>query len=189
AERALGRCAAVNRGATLLLAAPLLEPRNYPPNTAPVSFPALWDPPYFDWVLYNASTRQPMARNVVEALAVGSPIDPKTILSGKVAHGVKMDNLVEIHRWLRKLQSPRWPEDILGPIDRAKAGRGEAIYVQACVECHQRIDRISHVSLDRPPAGPDKDIVIEAGQDRHRPPSRAQLCGTQDGAGEHRRAG
>jgi hypothetical protein len=160
-EPGFGRLDAVHRGGNLLLAAPLLEPKNYAPNTAPVSFPALWDTPYFDWVLYNASIRQPMARNVVEALAVGSPIDPKTMLSGKVAHGVKMDNLVEIHGWLRKLQSPRWPEDILGPIDRAKAGRGEAIYVQACAECHQRIDRVSHVSLDRPPAGPDKDIVIE----------------------------
>jgi mono/diheme cytochrome c family protein len=157
-----GRLDAVHRGGNLLLAAPLLEPKNYAPTTAPVSFPALWDTPYFDWVLYNASIRQPMARNVIEALAVGSPLDPKTILSGRVAHGVKMDNLVEIHRWLRKLQSPRWPEDILGPIDRAKAGRGEAIYVQACATCHQRIDPAAHVSLDRPPAGADKDIVISS---------------------------
>src|SRR5262249_58178546 len=109
----------------------------------------------------KAGTGQRRAGKVVEGLAVGSPIDPKTMLSGKVAHGVKMDNLVEIHGWLRKLQSPRWPEDILGPIDRAKAGRGEAIYVQACAECHQRIDRVSHVSLDRLPADPDKDLVIE----------------------------
>ena len=31
---------------------------NYKPTTAPVSFPALWDTPYFDWVLYNNSVRQ-----------------------------------------------------------------------------------------------------------------------------------
>jgi hypothetical protein len=155
-----GRLDAIHRGGNLLLAAPLLEPKNYAPTTAPVSFPALWDTPYFDWVLYNASIQQPMARNVVEALAVGSPIDPSTMLSGTVVHGAKMDNIVQIHQSLRKLESPRWPEDVLGSIDRAKASRGETVYTQVCAGCHQRIDRASHISLDQPPTGPDKDIVI-----------------------------
>jgi hypothetical protein len=155
-----GRLDAVHRGGNLLLAAPIVEPKNYAPTTAPVSFPALWDTPYFDWVLYNASIRQPMARNVIEALAVGSPIDPRTMLNGTVAHGTKMDNIVKIHQSLRKLESPRWPEDVFGPIDRAKASRGEATYSQVCAGCHQRIDRATHVSLDQPPTGSDKDIVI-----------------------------
>src|SRR6516162_2490625 len=99
------------------------EPENYLQTTAPVRYPALWDTPYFDWVLYNASIRQPLARNVIEALGVQAPIDPKTFLSDKIVHGVLMDNVVWIHRSLTKLESPRWPEDLLGKIDLEKPGR------------------------------------------------------------------
>src|SRR6267142_681625 len=96
----LGRLDAVHRGGNSLLSAPLGEGKNYVPTTAPVSYPALWDTPYFDWVLYNASIRQPLARNVLEALGVGAPIDPSTMLSDKIVHGVLMDSVVAIHRSL-----------------------------------------------------------------------------------------
>jgi hypothetical protein len=134
----------VHRGGNLLLSAPLGEVRNYVPTTAPVRYPMLWDTPYFDWVLYNASIRQPLARNVIEDLGVGAPIDPKTIVTGTVQHAVLMDNVVLIHRALTKLESPRWPEDLLGKIDRAKAERGSVIFGQACASCHQPTDRHTH---------------------------------------------
>lgn len=140
----LGRLDAVNRGGNLLLAAPLGEPKNYIPTTAPVSYPALWDTPYMDWVLYNASIRQPMTRNVIEDLGVGAPIDPTTFLSDKIVHSVLMDNIVAIHRSLTRLESPRWPEDLLGKINLDKAGQGETIYRQTCAGCHVLIDRGTH---------------------------------------------
>jgi hypothetical protein len=143
----LGRLDAVHRGGNLLLSAPLSEPKNYVPTTAPVSYPALWDTPYFDWVLYNASIRQPLARNVIEALGVQAPIDPKTFLSDKILHGVLMDNVVAIHRSLTRLESPRWPEDLIGKIDLDKARNGEAVYRQTCAGCHTLIDRNTHTPL------------------------------------------
>jgi mono/diheme cytochrome c family protein len=143
----LGRLDAVHRGGNLLLSAPLAEPRNYVPTTAPVRFPALWDTPYLDWVLYNGSIREPLARNVIEALGVGAPIDPATMLTDNIAHGVLMDNVVSIHRTLTRLQSPRWPEDVFGKIDLDKARQGEAIYRQTCAGCHALIDRGSHSPL------------------------------------------
>jgi hypothetical protein len=124
------------------------EAKNYVPTTAPVSYPALWDTPYFDWVFYNASIRQPLARNVIEALSVGAPIDPKTFLSDKIVHGVLMDNVVSIHRSLSKLESPRWPEDLLGKIDLEKVRRGEAVYRQLCADCHILVDRGTHTPLE-----------------------------------------
>jgi len=143
----LGRLDAVHRGGNLLLSAPLEEPKNYEPTTAPVSYPALWDTPYMDWVLYNASIREPLARNVVEALGVQAPIDPQTMLTDKIVHGVLMDNVVAIHRSLTKLESPRWPEDLLGRIDLDKARQGEAIYRQNCAGCHSLIDRGTHMPI------------------------------------------
>ena len=137
----LGRLDAVHRGGNILLSAPLLEPRNYVPTTAPVRYPMLWDTPYFDWVLYNASIRQPMARNVIEDLGVGAPIDPETFLQGMVKHAVLVDNLVDVHRKLKGLESPQWPENIFGKIDKSTADRGQTIFQQQCASCHQPIDR------------------------------------------------
>ncbi len=156
----LGRLDAVNRGGNLLLSAPLEEPRNYVPTTAPVSYPALWDTPYFDWVLYNASIREPLVRNVIEALGVQAPIDPKTFLSDKIVHGVLMDNVVSIHRSLTKLESPHWPEDLLGKIDLDKAQQGAAIYRQTCAGCHSLIDRSTHMPISGSGAPGSAEITI-----------------------------
>ena len=92
--------------------------QNYKPNTAPVSYPHLWDTPYFDWVLYNNSVRQPLSRSVVEALGVGAPIDLSTLNAPELRHQVQMNNLVDIQLWLQDLKSPKWPEPVLGEIDR-----------------------------------------------------------------------
>jgi hypothetical protein len=157
----LGRLDAVHRGGNLLLSAPLNEPKNYVPTTAPVSYPALWDTPYMDWVLYNASIRQPLARNVIEALGVQAPIDPQTMLSDKILHGVLMDNVVAIHRSLTKLESPRWPEDLLGKVDLERARQGEAIYRQTCVGCHIVIDRGTHMPLSGSGATGSAEIAVK----------------------------
>ena len=156
----LGRLDAVNRGGNLLLAPPLGEPKNYFPTTAPVSYPALWDTPYLDWVLYNASIRQPMTRNVIEDLGVGAPIDPRTFLSDKIVHSVLMDNIVSIHRSLTKLESSGWPEDLLGKIDLDKAGQGETIYRQTCAGCHALIDRGTHRPLAGSGAAGNAEITV-----------------------------
>jgi hypothetical protein len=150
-----GRIDAVHRGGNYLFAASLADAGNYMPTTAPVRYPMVWDTPYFDWVLYNASIRQPMARNVIEDLGVGAPIVLQTALSSKVKHGILIENLVAMHRLLRKLQSPAWPEQILGPIDRPIADRGQQIFERECKACHVPINPGTHrpnsISEDVPP--------------------------------------
>lgn len=153
-----GRLDAHERGLNLFLAVPLKEPHNYVPETAPVSFPAIWDTPYFDWVLYNAAVRQPLARNVVEALGVQAPIDHSTIFSDRLVHGVNVDNIAAGQKAVMSLTSPPWPEDILGPINREAAARGALIYQASCGGCHEVIDRASHSGPRAP--GPDGDHTI-----------------------------
>ena len=153
-----GRLDAVQQGGNLLLAAELGEVNNYVPPTAPVRYPALWDTPYFNWVLYNASIRQPMARNIIEDLGVGAPVDPATFRKGPVNHGVLIDNIVEVHRVLKRLQSPQWPETILGGIDHTLAERGRQIFVQLCASCHQGIDRQTH---DAGSAGDGSTVLVK----------------------------
>jgi hypothetical protein len=143
----LGRLDAVQRGGNLIVAAPLGQEKNFAPNTAPVRYPALWDTPYFDWVLYDTSIRQPLARNVVEALGVGAPFDPATLLSGHIVHDVLLDNVVKVHLGLMELKSPRWPEYVLPPINSHRLARGEALYKENCASCHALITRETHAPV------------------------------------------
>jgi hypothetical protein len=131
-----GRLDAHGQGLNQLLAMPLDEVKNYAPPTAPVRYPALWDTPRFNYVLYNGSIRQPLARNVIEALGVLAPIQYETMLGADVVHAIAMDNVIWGQRMLMNLQSPAWPEAILGRLDLKKVARGRQLYVSECADCH-----------------------------------------------------
>jgi hypothetical protein len=154
-----GRLDAHERGVNLFLGAPLKETKNYVPETAPVRFPAMWDTPYFDWVLYNASIRQPLTRNIIEALGVQAPIAHDTILQPRITHSLHVDNIVSGQRALRDLKSPVWPEAIFGPIDAVKAARGKLVYDRTCASCHQVINRLTH-SPQTGPVGTPGELTI-----------------------------
>jgi len=119
-----------------------LDPKNYAVGDAPVSFPPVWNIWKFDWVQYNASVSQPMARNIGEAMGVGAkyalvdrygrPLPPEE----RFRSTALIENLHTIETTLRKLQPPVWPEQDLGPIDRQKAERGKALFNEHCVGCH-----------------------------------------------------
>jgi mono/diheme cytochrome c family protein len=115
---------------------------------APVSFPPIWDTPWFQWVQYDASIGQPMVRNLGQALGVGAQIElaepgPKLYETGaSVAAIFELESLLagpDPHRMpigFKGLRAPRWPEDLLGPIDTARRADGERLYTDLCVKCH-----------------------------------------------------
>jgi mono/diheme cytochrome c family protein len=115
---------------------------NYQAGDAPVSYPYLWNIWKFDWVQYNGSVSQPLARNVGEALGVGAiapllddmrrPLPPED----RFRSSVDIAGLQRIEHALQLLRPPRWPEELLGAIDRDKAARGEALFRQRCQGCH-----------------------------------------------------
>jgi processive rubber oxygenase RoxA-like protein len=139
-----GRLDALGRGANFVFGTLAGDSRNFAVADAPVSYPALWGAPWFDWVQYNGAIRQPMGRNVAEAMGVRSV----TKLSGPVEDlyrsTVHIRNIAEMEAQLAGprpgtgLLPPRWPEDILGPIDRVKAERGRAHFQRLCAGCHDR---------------------------------------------------
>ena len=111
-------------------------------GNAPVSYPPLWNIWKFDWVQYNASVAQPMARNFGEALGVGAtyalmdrygrPLPP----DDRFASSVIVENLDTIEHTLRRLDPPAWPEELFGPIDTVLAAQGRDLFNQHCVQCH-----------------------------------------------------
>ncbi len=125
------------------------------PN-APVSYPFLWDIAQHDYVQWNGLADNaglgPVGRNTGEVIGVLGTLDWKeqknttlSTLIGKTdidfTSSVNVHNLRKIENHLTKLQSPEWPEEILGKIDRQSALRGKVLFNEYCASCHTGIDR------------------------------------------------
>jgi mono/diheme cytochrome c family protein len=119
-----------------------IQASNYAVGNAPVNYPPVWNIWKFDWVQYNASVSQPMARNIGESMGTGAkyslldrygqPLPPDQ----RYRSTTLLENLHTIEQTLRKLQPPAWNEEVLGPIDQAKAARGKELFNRRCVRCH-----------------------------------------------------
>ena len=119
-----------------------IEASNYAVGDAPVNYPPVWNIWKFDWVQYNASVSQPMARNIGETMGTGAkyalldrygnPLPPDQ----RYRSTAELDNLntIEHTRW--RLQPPRWDESILGRVDPQLASDGKKLFDQFCVDCH-----------------------------------------------------
>jgi hypothetical protein len=133
------------------------------PN-APVSYPFLWDIPQHDYVQWNGLADNaglgPVGRNAGEVIGVFGTLDwteeKRTTLSSLIGgtninftSSVNVHNLRKIEEHLRKLNSPEWPEDILGTIDKERVSRGKLLFSKYCEGCHARIER----------ADPDRRVV------------------------------
>lgn len=132
------------------------------PN-APVSYPFLWDIAQSDYVQWNGvannSAVGPLGRNTGEVIGVFAILDWSSyrpwgfslsaILTGQQKKNEVIDfkssadlfNLQRLESHLKSLQSPKWPGQILGKIDPVKADRGELIYAEYCLSCHEVIQR------------------------------------------------
>ena len=140
-HESFGRTDALARIANTVFAENL-DPVNYRVGDAPVSFPPVWNIWKFDWVQYNASVSQPMARNIGESMGVGARyafVDGNGLPlphEERFRSSAMLENLDTIERTLRKLQPPVWPEQYLGVVEPAKAARGKALFNTHCVGCH-----------------------------------------------------
>jgi hypothetical protein len=114
---------------------------NFAPANAPVRYPQIWNASWFNWVQYNSSIADPLARNIGEALGVRAVI----ALAGPTA--TEFENSVNV-RGLRTLEdllagpgplqglaSPPWPSQF-PPLDPQKVAAGEVLYRRHCQECH-----------------------------------------------------
>ncbi len=136
-----------------------LDYGNYRVANAPVSYPVIWEMTLLDWVQYTASVKQPMARNIGEAMGTGAkyyllnqygqplPASERYDSSTQVANLQKIEDLV------RKLKAPCWPEDVFGKIDPDKAALGKTLFYGKfdCVGCHGPHTAPDFVTLSEAP--------------------------------------
>jgi len=138
-----GRTDALARIGNFVFGTELNNRRNYAVGDGPVNYPPIWDASWMDWVQYNGSIQQPMGRNVGEALGVRSRINLLGYPGAQFQNTIRVDNLHDIETLIGGgapgggVRSPKWPEDILEKVDLGKAAKGEKLYNELCVHCHQ----------------------------------------------------
>jgi cytochrome c peroxidase len=144
-----GRLDALNRIGNQVFSIDLNKPENYAGSSAPVHYPRIWNTPWFDWVQYNGSIMQPMVRNAGESLGVSAELNLSDPSKGLFKSSVDIKSLDEMEQMIKGntppnakdgfsgLKSPKWPGDILPPIDQKLAAQGAELYKTHCQECHR----------------------------------------------------
>ncbi|NUQ75571.1 MAG: c-type cytochrome [Polyangiaceae bacterium] len=98
---------------------------------SPVSLPPIFYLSKLTWFHYDNNTNSFLQRNIGQDLGVGAVADMKTGDST-----VRLRNLRRLEQIASKLSTPKWPEEVLGTIDKTKAARGAEIYKKECASCH-----------------------------------------------------
>jgi len=113
-------------------------PENWAAILAPAKIPFLWDTPQSSWVEWNGVANNPLGRSTSEATGVFIKLDlsSKSTSEGLFDSTLDLKGQFAIERLLRRLAPPKWPENIFGPIDRAKAAEGAKLFAENCSECH-----------------------------------------------------
>lgn len=139
-----GRLDALQRIANTLLGDDLSYQPNKKKATAPVSLPHIWDAPFFDWVQYNGSVRQPMIRNAGESLGVKAKtnfVNAAGLVPAEPALWATSIPVWELHHTeqdLRKLHAPLWPKELPAPDPTLAYGKGKQLFDEMCAGCHAK---------------------------------------------------
>jgi hypothetical protein len=142
-----GRLDALNRIGNQVFSLDLKNPQNYAAHAAPVHFPRIWDAPWFTWVQYDASIMQPMIRNAGEAMGVTAELNLTNDKKPLFSSSVQVQTVYEMEQMITGnqptaesgftgLASPKWPKDILPPVDDKLAAEGATLYARHCQGCH-----------------------------------------------------
>ncbi len=113
-------------------------PENWEAALAPAKPPFLWNAPQSAWVQWSGVASDPFFRNATESMGVFVRQDLRSATpeEGLFESTVDVRGQLRIEELLRRLAPPQWPEQVFGPIDRAKADRGRGLFVENCAACH-----------------------------------------------------
>ncbi len=113
-------------------------PENWSTPLAPTKPPFLWNSPQGTWTQWRGVQKDPIERNLTETMGVymAMNLTAKSPEEGLFDSNARLKNLEEIEDWLNHLAPPKWPEEVFGKIDRAKAAEGKKLFASHCAECH-----------------------------------------------------
>ncbi|MBJ3761943.1 hypothetical protein ILP92_04170 [Maribius pontilimi] len=123
-------------------------------SDAPASYPFIWNTYQqgkLQWngiagevikipIRGNVTDIGALVRNTSEVIGVFAHIDANRGYAGLgYDSSVRVREMIGLERLLSSLQSPQWPEDVLGPIDTELAARGGELFEQKCRSCHAHL--------------------------------------------------
>jgi hypothetical protein len=113
-------------------------PENWLAPLAPTKPSFVWNLPQAAWSQWSGVLADPLNRNVGEVMGVFARLDlsSPSVEEGLFESTVDIPKLIESEDLLRRLAPPKWPEEVLGSIDRAKAARGAELFAENCGTCH-----------------------------------------------------
>ncbi|MFK3967941.1 di-heme-cytochrome C peroxidase [Ensifer adhaerens] len=161
---------------------------------APASYPFIWNTSQQGKIQWNGIANNifkvnllgketdigALVRNTSEVIGVFAHIETDR---GKAWRGydssVRISSMLSLERQLAKLKSPRWPENILPPIDWDKAARGRVHFETfKCAGCHKPLawDDLDSPAQERmdPLAKQKTDIFLACNTFLHRSKSGNQ---------------
>ncbi|MCB1386293.1 MAG: hypothetical protein KDJ80_10195 [Nitratireductor sp.] len=124
-------------------------------SDAPASYPFIWNTHQQSQLQWNgiagAILKLPilgrttdigaLIRNVSEVIGVFAHIEANRGYAGLgYDSSVRVTEMVGLERLLSQMQSPVWPQAVLGPIDPVLAARGKALFEEKCSSCHAHLD-------------------------------------------------
>ena len=142
------RLDALSRIGNTVFALDIDHHENFVAYSAPVHFPRIWNASWFEWVQYNGSIERPMTRNAGEALGVRATVNFPTAKDQLPTSSVQVNTIFQLEQLLAGdkpptaenrftgLSSPRWPDQILPPINAELAAKGAILYRAHCQHCH-----------------------------------------------------
>jgi hypothetical protein len=104
--------------------------RNTFMSTGPVSYPPLWYTHEYDWVQSIAAISQPLGRNITEAWGVNVRVELRDPYR-RFGSTTNVEDIFWMETLVSILQAPKWPVDLLGPIDFDRVKRGRYLYEEA----------------------------------------------------------
>ncbi|MBW4620382.1 MAG: hypothetical protein KME17_13650 [Cyanosarcina radialis HA8281-LM2] len=104
-----------------------------------VNYPPMWFAADDNWVQWFAQIHHPGARDWIQSVSSSAVRPPKMIsaLKEKVfLASIDFDNIEQIEDSLDRLRPPKWPENVLGRLDRQSIDRGKLLFAENCAQCH-----------------------------------------------------
>lgn len=123
---------------------------NARPSDAPVSFPYVWYASHLDYVQWNRSADNALARNVGEVLGVYAHFQLTGPPATMFRSTANFNGLIHLEDLLEKLKAPVWPEEILGKLDAGKVELGSKLFAQNCESCHAVRDEDGKFPMTEP---------------------------------------
>ena len=131
-----GRVDALTQIVNALAARDQRTPGNIVPPAAPTSYPPLWLASRLEFVQWNPIAASPIGRNGGQVLGVFGKTALATGDGAPFASTMRLEELSALEDWVAALAPPAWDEALMGPIDRALAAEGEALFAEHCAACH-----------------------------------------------------